>query len=199
MSLGGHNAAMSFAFVVATAANGKRRLRVLDWGGGLGHYALLTRAAVPEVEIGYVVFDMPRISEAGTDVIPNVQFLSDRHAALQGTYDLIVASSSLWYERDWRRAVDELVNACAGYLFITRMGIVQRAPSFVALQRPVEARYDTEYLCWILNEQELVSYVSSKGLRLVREFLIDHGPIIQNAPEQAVMRGYLFRVASSFQ
>ena len=73
------------------------------------------------------------------------------------------------------------------------MGTVQEAPSFVTIQRPIEAGYDTEYLCWILNERELVSYVRSIGMELVREFLIDYGPDIRNAPEPPLQRGYLFR------
>jgi putative methyltransferase (TIGR04325 family) len=193
ITVGGHNAAMVFAYVVTTAAHEKRRLKVLDWGGGVGHYALLARAAAIDTEIDYVVYDLPLLCEAGRKLISNVTFVSDREAALAGTYDLIVASSSLWYERDWRGAVDRLAAACGGYLYVTRMGIVQKAPSFVTIQRPVEARYKTEYVCWILNESELVSYVRSIGMDLVREFLIDFGPDIRNAPEQPLLRGYLFR------
>jgi putative methyltransferase (TIGR04325 family) len=193
VTLGSHNAAMSFAYAVTAAAREKTALRILDWGGGVGHYALLARAAVPGVAMDYVIYDMPQICEAGKKLFDDVTFTSDRREALRGTYDLIVASSSLWYERDWESAIGALAEACAGFLFITRMGIVRQVPSFVTIQRPVDARYDTEYLCWILNERELVSRVCSNGMTLVREFLIDYGPTIRNAPEQPVMRGYLFR------
>jgi putative methyltransferase (TIGR04325 family) len=193
VTIGGHNAALSFAYVVATAAADKRRLRILDWGGGIGHYVLLARAAAPGVDIDYVVYDVPLISDAGRELAAGVAFTSDRAEALNGAYDLIVASSSLWYERDWRAAIDRLAASCAGYLYITRMGIVKESPSFVSIQRPLEAGYVTEYLCWILNENDLVSHVRSAGMELVREFLIDHGPRIRRAPEQPVMRGYLFR------
>jgi putative methyltransferase (TIGR04325 family) len=188
-----HNGAMAFAYVLMVAAHEKRRLRLLDWGGGVGQSALLAHGAAVETEIDYVVYDLPLLCEAGRTLMADVTFTSDREHALDATYDLIVASGSLFYERDWRAAVDALVRSCGGYLFVTRMPIVKEAASFVTIQRPLEAGYITEYLCWILNEEELVSYVRSRGMELLREFLIDYGPTIRNAPEQPLVRGYLFR------
>jgi putative methyltransferase (TIGR04325 family) len=196
VAISGHNGAMALAYVVMAAAKGKDRLAVLDWGGGLGHYALLARNAAIDTALDYVVYDIARLCEAGRQVNPDVTFLSDRDRALSRRYDLVIASSSLWYERDWRAAVERLASSCGAYLYITRMGIVKEVPSFVAIQRPSDAGYLTEYLCWIFNESELISHVRSTGMELAREFLIDYGPHIRRAPEQPFMRGYLFRRAS---
>jgi putative methyltransferase (TIGR04325 family) len=193
VGIAGHNAAMAFAYVLMVAAHERKRLRVLDWGGGLGHYALLARAAVVDTEVDYFVFDFPTTVARGRELVEDVTFYSDRGEALSRTYDLIVASSSLWYERDWQTAIADLTRSCGDYLFVTRMGMVTDAPSFVTVQQPVESGYQTEFLCWILNESEFVSHVSSIGMELVREFLIDSGPEIKGAPERPEMRGYLFR------
>ena len=45
--LAAHNMLLSFAYVLARVAAGRDRISVLDWGGGLGHYAVLARAVLP--------------------------------------------------------------------------------------------------------------------------------------------------------
>jgi hypothetical protein len=72
------------------------------------------------------------------------------------------------------------------------MIFVEQIPSFVAIQRP-HGIYNTEYLCWILNKAEFISYVEAKGFKLVRELLIDKSPFIFRAPEQGNIIGFLFR------
>jgi hypothetical protein len=48
-----HNTVMSFGYVLSRAAQGRARLSMLDWGGGIGHYCLYARALLPEVELDY--------------------------------------------------------------------------------------------------------------------------------------------------
>src|SRR5438445_2804442 len=38
-----HNTLMTYAYVLALAARQKQCVSVLDWGGGLGHYSLLSK------------------------------------------------------------------------------------------------------------------------------------------------------------
>ena len=44
---GAHNMLVTFAYVLALAADGRDRLSVLDWGGGFGHYQVLARSVLP--------------------------------------------------------------------------------------------------------------------------------------------------------
>src|SRR2546423_1059182 len=79
-------------------------------------------------------------------------------------YDLVIASSSLWYEPDWRSVAGDLAR-CGDYVYLTRMAFVSKPPSFTAIQRPVRgASYVTEYICWIFNREEFLSYLASCGL-----------------------------------
>jgi hypothetical protein len=104
-----------------------------------------------------------------------------------------MASSSIWYERDWRTLVRKLAQA-SDSLYICRMAFVFRSPSAVAIQRPMRgASYATEYLCWILNRDEFVEHVDSCGMTLVREFVMEDGPSIRRLEEQPLSRGFLFR------
>jgi hypothetical protein len=86
-----------------------------------------------------------------------------------------------------------LIAAANPYLYVTRMIFVERAESYVAIQRPWALGYKTEYRCWIFNREEFVHHLSSRSMELLREFLISDGPRIHRAPEQGDYKGFLFR------
>jgi putative methyltransferase (TIGR04325 family) len=191
--LDAHNTLISCAYVFALSAWQKQRLSLLDWGGGIGDYYLLGKAVLPAVEIEYYCQDVPLLCQAGRDVLPQAHFLDKPDACFSRQYDLVLASSSVWYEEDWRALLDKLAAAANSYLYVTRMIFVKGVGSYVAIQRPAAIGYPTEYLCWILNRQEFLDHVLSRGMEVVREFFIGEASYIHRAPEQGDYRGFLFR------
>lgn len=187
-----HNTLVSYAYVAALASRHSVQFSMLDWGGGLGYYYLVSRAVLPGLDIDYCCYDMPSFCDVGRDLLPGVKFTASRRECLIGHYDLVLASSSLWYDEDWKTAVGLLAAVADPYLFITRMVFLDDGPSYVAIQRPWSLGFPTEYLCWILNQQELVECLNSHSMELVREFALSDGPHIHNAPAQGKCRGLLF-------
>jgi putative methyltransferase (TIGR04325 family) len=190
--LGFHNVALTFGYVLGAAARGRARLSILDWGGGVGAYLALARALQPDVEIDYVCKELPAICEVGRRLMPAGRFEPDAAACLGRRYDLVLASSSLQYERDWKELLARLRAACVGYLFVTRTPFAEGAPSFVVLQRAQRYGYGTEYLGWCLNRTEFLAESRRLGLHLIREFLVDERIEVPGAPETANYRGFLF-------
>ena len=189
-----HNMLVSFAYVLARTAHGRDRLSVLDWGGGLGHYAVLARAVVPEVELDWHCREVPSVARAGAAVNPEVTFHVD-DTCLDRTYDLVLASSSLQYERDWRTLLGRLGHAATGRLLVTRLPIALDAPSFVVLQRAGAYGYETEYLGWVVSRAELLHAAFRTGLELERELLLDAWLSAAGAPEDPIgHRGFLLRL-----
>ena len=83
-----------------------------------------------------------------------------------------------------------LAGAAGRYLYVARVPVALTAPSFVVIQRPYVHGYDTEYLGWVLNRDELVE---AAGLPLAREFLLDARFSAAGAPEDPVEhRSFLF-------
>lgn len=193
---GTHNTVMSFGYVLARAARGRGRLSMLDWGGGIGHYCVYTRALLPEVELEYHCRDLSLLTAAGRQVLPDATFHETDETALARTYDLVLASSSLHYSRDWRGTLAMLASVTDHYLYVTRQPFVETAPSFVVVQRPYRYGYMTEYPGWFLNRGEFLAEAGALGLELLREFLIAERPVVRGAPEQADYRGFLFAAAS---
>jgi putative methyltransferase (TIGR04325 family) len=192
-----HNTIVSYGYAAALAGHGARRLSILDWGGGLGHYEPLTRALLPGVELEFHCKELPAVADRGRRLSPDVPFHDD-DSCLERRYDLVLASSSLQYAEDWRHLLLSLGKATAGYLFVTRLPVALRASSFVVLQRAYRYGYKTEYLGWVVSRQELLREAASARLELVREFLLSAWFSAAGAPEDPVEhRGYLFRSGSA--
>jgi putative methyltransferase (TIGR04325 family) len=191
-----HNRMMIFAYAIALASRGSDSLSLLDWGGGIGHYYVLAKSLLPGVKIEYHCKDLPLLAQHGSQLFPDQRFYSGDEC-LNGSYDFVMASSSLHYSQDWQQVLSKLAHAATKYLLITRLPTVVDAPSFVFLQRPYAFGYDTEYLGWCLNRDTFVAEADKLGLALVREFIIGPRPHILGAPEQAMSRGFLFRAALS--
>lgn len=188
-----HNTVMCFAYVLARAARRHDRLSILDWGGGIGHYFVYARALIPDLALDYSCYDLPFLADGGRRVLPEATFPATEEAALARRYDLVVASGSLHYSEDWRAVLSGLAGVCDDYLYVTRQPCLQRAPSYVVVQRPYRHGYQTEYPGWFLNEGEFLGFAQGLGLSLVREFLIQERPMVPHAPEQADYRGFLFK------
>jgi putative methyltransferase (TIGR04325 family) len=187
-----HNTVMSFAYVLALAAHQKNSISMLDWGGGLGHYYQIARSLLPGVDIDYHCKDVAPLADYGGILWPEAHFYVDR-SCFQRHYDLVLASGSMHFSQDWRELLRDLGGATDRYLFVTRLPTVTRAESFVFVQRPYAYGYNTEYAAWCLNQDEFLQAARKAGLQLIREFVTGEQPVIVNAPEQCIYRGYLFR------
>jgi putative methyltransferase (TIGR04325 family) len=188
-----HHLVMAYAYVLALAARRKERLSLLDWGGGIGHYFILSQRLLPDLDIEYYCKDLPLLCEAGRDVLPQAQFVESEEDVVKRRYDLVLASGSLQYSEDWKSVARLLASVAHPYLYVTRMPIVRRCKSFVALQRVYAYGYATEYMCWFLNREEFLEHMTSLDVGLVREFVFKKHPMVKHAREQAEIQGFLFR------
>jgi putative methyltransferase (TIGR04325 family) len=188
---------MAFGYVLALTAWKKDHVSLLDWGGGLGHYKLVSQALLPQVEIEYHCKDVPLLCKVGRELQPTATFHEDDEDCFGRDYDLVMASGSLEYSEDWKGVLRRLAQASRRYLYVTRLPLVHRAASFTVVQRPYRYGYVTEYVSWVVNRQEFLSHVGSLGMPLVREIVLAEGPAIRGAPEPCEIRGFLFERAES--
>lgn len=191
-----HNVIMSYAYALALASRLKSSISMLDWGGGIGHYYLISQSLIPDLEIDYHCKDVPVLAVHGRELFPRAHFYTD-DSCLARQYDFVLASTSLHYSHDWANALKGLIRATRGYVFVTQLPIIRESPSFVMIQRPYAYGYNTEYLGWCLNRLEFLECARAAGAQLVREFIIGYRPLIHGAPEQCEYRGFLFRSQGS--
>lgn len=198
VSVSAHNITMSFGYVLGrllAEMPTNRTPAILDWGGGLGHYAAIARSMFPHIDFDYTVKDVEALVSAGQRMLPDVAFTSSDEAALAKPYDLVFASSSIQYSRDVYECLEKLCASAQRWLMITRTPFVDESDDFVVIQRPHRYGYLTEYAGWFLNRQKFTDFVVGQGFCMEREFLLDERPFVPNAPEQCRYRGYLFERA----
>lgn len=187
-----HNTIMTFAYAIARAAHLKREVRVLDWGGALGHYALLARSLFPDVTFDYHCKEVPEIAEAGRRVSTAVTFHQEDDI-LDQTFDLIIASGSLQYAQHWDDLLGRFSRASQSYIFLNQVPIVVDHDSFVIVQRPYRYGYETEYISWCLRRSEMMRGFERLGLAVDREFVHGFKPPIAGSPSPVEYRGYLLK------
>lgn len=188
-----HHTIAIFAFVLTLAARKKDRLSLLDWGSGIGHYYILSRRILPELDLAYYGKDIPVLCAAGRAVLPNVSFFERDEAVTARSYDLVIVSGSLQYSEDWKSTIRMLASCTDAYLYVSRLPVVHHAKSFVVMQRAYAHNYETEYIGWFINREEFLAYMTSLELELVREFIIQEHAFVSRAPEQATEQGFLYR------
>ncbi len=188
-----HNTMMAYAYVLALAARKKDSISLLDWGGGVGQYYTVSKALLPDVEIDYHCKEVPLICECGRELLPNAHFYDNEEDCFKRSYDVVLASASLYIHEDWKKVVQRLASATSSYLYITRLPIVLKSKSFVMVHRLYPFGYQTEYLGWIINRDEFLNHLSELQMELIREFLIQEKRFVHRAPEQVEYRGFLFR------
>lgn len=186
-----HDSVMSYAYALTLTARFKERLSIMDWGGGVGQFLPLSRVLLPGVEFDYHVKDVPVMCSLGRELNPAAQFHEDD--SWRGRrYDLGLSISAFQFTEEWRDALMALAEVTDTHLFISRLPIVFRSPSFAVLLRGEAYGFETQFLGWFFNRSELVECARSAGLELVREFvMLDETPA-HGAPEQATYRGFLF-------
>ncbi len=183
-----HNVHISYAYVLALTAHKKDSISVLDWGGALGHYYLIGKAVLPEVDIDFHIKEVPLMAKTGEQLNPEIHWYDDE-TCLEKNYDLVMMTGSIPYMEDWADVLHRIARSIKGYLFISRLPVVENSPSFVAVQH----LYNSQMLHQQINHAELLETVRETGLTLVREFVVGDRPYIKGAPEQCEVRGYLFK------
>jgi putative methyltransferase (TIGR04325 family) len=190
-----HNVMMTFAYAIGVASRHGTNLKMLDWGGGIGHYYAIARALYPDITVDYHCKDLPRMASLGRQLLPEQHFYDDE-SCFDQSYDFVMASTSFHYIEDWKPLLKRLAMSTKRYLYLAQVPVVNRSDAFVFIQRPYAYGYATEYLAWCHNRTILLQHAEEVGLRLVREFVYGYSPLIKGAPEQNEYRGFLFQPAT---
>jgi putative methyltransferase (TIGR04325 family) len=116
-----------FGYVLALAARDRPKVRVLDYGGGLGNYYWLAKALVPGTEFDYHCRELSKVAEAGRQLTPAVTWHTD-DACLAQPHDLVMFSGSLQCLEEWRDVLCRAAWSARGYLFLSDVPTVRDSP-----------------------------------------------------------------------
>jgi putative methyltransferase (TIGR04325 family) len=187
-----HNSILGLVYGITRASKQRGCLKMLDWGGGVGHQYGLVRSLLPDLRLDYTCFDLPVSVRLGSKRFPDARFTSD-FTCLNEEYDLIVANGSLHYFKEWQDVVRQFLASSKGFIFITMLPVLLDADSCVMIQQWSNVdgtRYAEPE--WFISRDELMQLGGSKPWRLERELVCGYSPQVPGSPAKADYRGFLF-------
>ena len=153
------------------------KLRILDFGGGLGTgYFALKSARTTNARFEIDVVETAKTCELAGKVLPplpDLRFLNQLPARPQ-KYDVIHAASSLHYVDDWRGLLAKFAELRPKYLVVTELTAGPIA-SFVTTQR----YYDYRIPVWFWSLDEFCGAARTMGFH--RIVAVPHLPTIRGA------------------
>ena len=150
--------------VVAMLLSSCRKVRILDFGGGLGvgYAVLLETIPFASERIEYCVVELPPVCDEAKwfSSEESIQFVHD--LPTNEDFHLIYSSSAIQYVEDWRGILESLAAYGAKYLLLSDV-FAGDIPGFVTLQN----YYGSRIPHWFINLDELVSVAAENGYELM--------------------------------
>lgn len=169
------------------AAQGKARVRILDFGGALGVYCHFIKKVLPaNIALEYHISEVPKICAAGRRLMPNITF--HENTLPKGHFELVMISGSLQYIQDWQG----LLRALPGtdYLYLPRTPVTEGEnftvkDYFGGVSQPIVFE--------VRNRKTYEAFVTSLGFEKLTEFAFPAFPAVKSAPAPIFYSNCLFR------
>ncbi len=149
---------------VAMMLNRPSKLRILDFGGGLGiGYLTLVESIPNHIErIAYTIVEVPRVCAEGRKRIGNrgVTFLDSLPKTAE--CDLLHSASAIQYIEDWKGLLKKFAALDPEYMLLSDVFAGKIAP-FVTLQNYYESRIPH----WFFNIDEFLGECDKLGYQLI--------------------------------
>jgi putative methyltransferase (TIGR04325 family) len=140
----------------------KKRIKILDFGGGLGiGYMTLAESLPADLKrVSYNIVEVPEISSIGINFHAGaVNYVSN--LPTQTSFDLIHAASAFQYIDNWQELVKKFAALEPQYILLSDVfaGFIK---TYVTLQN----YYESKIPHWFLNLDELLACFNNYGYKL---------------------------------
>jgi putative methyltransferase (TIGR04325 family) len=149
--------------VVALA--GREKLKILDFGGGVGIGYMTLLESIPEAasRIQYTVVEIPEVCELGEQIHGKrggISYISS--IPLCTSFDIVHAASSIQYIENWENWVSAITSLKPNFILLSDV-FAGEINSFVTLQH----YYGSRIPHWFLSLKDLLSAFDACGYQLV--------------------------------
>lgn len=151
--------------LTAIVSETTERVRVLDFGGGLGFtYVPVVSGLATQDALDYFIVDNEAVCEVGNQVFGQDSRINFR-ASLSNdldTFDIVHLGSSLQYIEDWRALIKQLGRYRPRYFLFSDL-LAGDIPTYVTAQN----YYESKIACWFFNVQEIIDAMGAIDFKLL--------------------------------
>jgi putative methyltransferase (TIGR04325 family) len=143
---------------------GDRKIRILDFGGGLGIAYMALVESIPKLvnRVEYYIVENPAVCEIGESLFKsNLNISFSRKIPNNLKVDLIYSSSCIQYIEFWDETLIELCNLGARHILFSDF-FSSNSKSFVSLQN----YYESKIPHWFINLDDFLKITTSYGYEL---------------------------------
>ncbi len=167
--------------------NDQKKLRILDFGGGIGFTYYQTAQALPQTNgFEYHIVEREAVCKAGKEFFGDTAQPPIFHTELpkeEGMFDIVHISSALQYIDDWKQLVSKVCALSKKYLLLVDI-YAGNIPTFVSAQ----CYSSSKIPMWFINFQELVQEINSLGYKLIYKSV--YQPTIHGAEQSLPMQNF---------
>jgi putative methyltransferase (TIGR04325 family) len=153
---------LNLIFVIKIILKEKKRIRILDYGGGFGivYYILKENFGKNMKNLNLYILEIPSVRKFAKKLNPNISFV--RKLNQQKKYNLLYSSSALQYVVNWRETIIKFAKTNSDFIFLSDT-FVGNIPTFVSLQN----YYNSKIPHWFINFRELNELFKNYGYKLI--------------------------------
>lgn len=149
--------------VVAMILGGTSKVRVLDFGGGLGiGFMTLVESICPHLSrVEYTILEVPEVCESGNKLHEGTINYTSSMSGLDG-FDLVHAASSLQYIENWHELIEIFASLDPKYILLSDV-FAGNIKTYATLQN----YYGSKIPHWFLNLDDLLKVIERCGYELI--------------------------------
>lgn len=152
-------------FLTALVSQQAGKVRILDFGGGLGFtYLPVIHSLTGSASVDYHIVENENICTLGAQVFGNNERIHF-HSALTDDLrdmDIVHLGSSLHYVEQWQALIGKLSNLNPKYFLLTDL-TAGDFPTYVTAQN----YYGSKIPSWFFNITEVIDHMASRGFSLL--------------------------------
>lgn len=175
------------------------RLRILDFGGGVGFTYYQTMWGLPRTQgVEYHIVERESVCKAGREFFgathSDLLFLTELPQT-EGMFDIVHLGSAIHYVEDWKQLLSRLCALSRQYLLLVDIP-AGNIPTFATAQH----YHGSKIPVWFFNIEELLSAVGSCGYELIFKSVYESTVLgmEQNLPMQNFEEKYRLKQACNF-
>ena len=150
--------------VVAMLLVCKKKINILDFGGGLGigYISILENFSDSDLKrVDYTILEVPEVCITGSNLHgSNIRYITDLSMGCK--FDLVYAASSLQYVENWQELIEKFIELGPKYILLSDV-FAGNINSYVSLQN----YYGSKIPHWFLSLKEVLAIFEISGYKLI--------------------------------